>query len=429
MLLLVVAASTAIAAAALPSATYAKEYIADCETGLECSAPVSGGAAVLSNTSNETISCTATSGSVGQVSGTSTGTAALTFTGCKETVSIFKFQCHSPGAEAGKLVTNALTSHLVNLEEAATVPGVLLTGVNMTTECSGALGKWTVTGSLLGKIEEPSCESFASSHKIEFTQVSEGHQTFKQASGTGTVYDLTQNNDAGGAYVTASATGTGTVTYGSGNKLKITCSEEPPADEYIADCEAELACSATVSGGAAVLSNTSSETISCTATSGTITQTSESSTGTTQLTFTGCKETVSIFKFQCHSPGAEAGKLVTNALTSHLVDLDEAATVPGVLLTGVNMTTECSGALGKRTVTGNLMGKIEEPSCGSFASSHKIEFTQTSEGHQTYKQVTGTGTVYDLTQNNDGAGPYVTASVTGTGTLTYSGGRKLKITC
>ncbi|HEX3042059.1 MAG TPA: hypothetical protein VHP56_08245 [Solirubrobacterales bacterium] len=223
LMLLVIVALTAVAAAALPAGACANEYIADCEIGAECSAAVSGGSAVLSSTSNETISCTATSGTVTQTSGSSTGTTKLTFTGCKEKVTGFEFSCYSPGEAKGKLVTNTLISHLVNLEEAATVPGVLLTGVNTTIQCDSGPSKRTVTGNLMGKFEEPSCGSFASSHKIEFTQASEGHQTYKQVTGTGTVYDLTENNDAGGAYVTASATGTGTLTYSGGNKVKITC--------------------------------------------------------------------------------------------------------------------------------------------------------------------------------------------------------------
>lgn len=199
------------------------------------------------------------------------------------------------------------------------------------------------------------------------------------------------------------------------------------AGEFQSDCENGAAtCAASISGGHAELVNTNGEGITCESVGGTATVTNKSSTGTTKLIFNGCRENVTFFHFSCTNT-TTAGKIETNTLTSHNIYIEPGAQTPGVLLTGVNVTFNCAG-FSKKTVTGNIIGHINQPNCGSFLGSHSISFTQSEPGHQEFTQVTTEGTVFDLESNNDEGGPYVTSSQTGTGTLTYSK-TKVKLTC
>jgi len=201
------------------------------------------------------------------------------------------------------------------------------------------------------------------------------------------------------------------------------------AGEFTADCESGASCSATIAGGVATLNNTSNEKIECSSADGTATQTSGSSTGTVELTFTGCKEKVSGFNFSCNSAGAASGVITTNTMVSHLVYIDPNASTPGVLLTNSNVTFSCA-AFFKKQVTGNIIGHWSNPQCGTFAAERTVTFEAgATTGSQKYTQVTTTGTVFDLISNNDNGGAYLTSSQTGTGTLKAENNVKTKFTC
>lgn len=201
------------------------------------------------------------------------------------------------------------------------------------------------------------------------------------------------------------------------------------AGEYTADCEfgAPSPCNATITGGISELINTSIEGVSCTAFSGATNVTSGSSTGTIELTFTGCRETITGFKFSCTSAGASSGQIKTGSMVYHNVNLEDISAAPGILITGVNMTFVCAG-FAKKTVTGNVLGRYVIPECGSFRGSTTVTFGRTSPGDQTYKQVTTSGTIFDLISNNDSGGTYFTTSLTGTGTISYMS-NWVKLTC
>jgi len=220
LMLLAVGALAALAFAALPAVATAGEFAADCETGASCTATVEGGAAELVNSAGEGISCTAVSGTASVTSGSSTGSVKLAFTGCRENVTIFHFSCTNT-ATSGKIETNTLTSHNIYIEPNASTPGVLLTGVNVTFSCAGFANK-TVTGSIIGHIENPQCGTFAASHSITFEKSANGVQKYMQVTTSGEKFDLISNNDNGGEYLTSSQTGTGTLKYNS-NKVKLTC--------------------------------------------------------------------------------------------------------------------------------------------------------------------------------------------------------------
>jgi hypothetical protein len=197
------------------------------------------------------------------------------------------------------------------------------------------------------------------------------------------------------------------------------------AGEYTGDCETGATCSGTISGGAAAFANSSGETIGCSAISGTASMTSGSSTGTVQLSATGCVETISGFKFSCTNT-ATAGKITTNNMVAHGVYVDSKRTIPGILITGVNVTFSCASFI-TRTVTGNILGAKPNAECGVFKASDTASLNQTAHGVQQYTQVTETGTVFDLIANNDNGGAYLTTSLTGS--LTITGTTKVKATC
>jgi hypothetical protein len=199
------------------------------------------------------------------------------------------------------------------------------------------------------------------------------------------------------------------------------------ASEMTFDCETGATCSGKIAGGAAALANDKSpgETVSCTSVTGTTSGTSGSSTQTVQLRFHGCKETISGFNFSCNSAGEPTGTITTNVMTGHgiTVTANNTATA-GILLTGANVTFVCAAFLTK-TVTGNIIGTFTNPQCGTFASSHEINFSATSHGQQADK--TYTGTSYDLISGPHGTDT-TTSSQTGEGTITYTE-NKVKITC
>jgi hypothetical protein len=203
------------------------------------------------------------------------------------------------------------------------------------------------------------------------------------------------------------------------------------ASEMIFHCEGAATCTGTIAGGASTLSNDKGETISCTATSGSVSGTSTTSTMTTKIIFTGCVETISGFKFGCTNT-TTGGKIETNSMTGHLITrvLNDKLTV-GSLLTGANVTFTCAAFL-KRTVTGNIIGTFteQEKVCDETAdTSHKLDFAITSHGIQADKVYTGVE--YDLTGRDHGKteaeSPYTTSAQTGEGTITYS--NPVRITC
>jgi hypothetical protein len=194
--------------------------------------------------------------------------------------------------------------------------------------------------------------------------------------------------------------------------------------EFVVDCKSGASCSGSIAGGLTEFQNTAGEGISCTSSTGTLTWTSGSSTGTSHILLHGCRENVTIFKFSCNGPGLPSG---TTTITSTV----HAVKIFGLILvnhTNISHTTTCAG-FSDKTVTGNVMGLIENPNCGTFRTSHAISFEKTGVGQQKYKQVTEVGTIYDLISNNDAGGQYTTTSLTGTMSVTYSGGNEAKITC
>jgi hypothetical protein len=182
----------------------------------------------------------------------------------------------------------------------------------------------------------------------------------------------------------------------------------------------------TTHGGQATLATTSGTSVICTSNTGSGKYTTKT-TGELNLTFSGCKDEV--FGAACTTPGQASGFIKTGISVFHNIMIDSTAQAPpsgtaGVLITnpvgGVPYTTfNCLGFL-HIEVSGNIIGHLESPACGSSSKEHKLVFANNGTlGHQKYMQVTTTGTLFDLTSKVNGGAPS-TSSMDATGITTFA---------
>jgi hypothetical protein len=222
-MLLATAALTALVLAALPAVAAAGEYEAHCEGAATCGGTITGGQLELEYGTGEKAKCLASVGNVSLPTTSSTGTASVTLTNCREQVTAFQFPCTSPGTPSGQIAMNNLTFHFVNLEHGGTKPAIAFTGFNLTYGCNG---NKTTTGSLIGLLEAPEafCNIAVSTHGIELSRSESGigNQTYKQITTTGASLDLIANNDTvNGAYFTTALVATWTIHWD--HQIKVTC--------------------------------------------------------------------------------------------------------------------------------------------------------------------------------------------------------------
>jgi hypothetical protein len=210
------------------------------------------------------------------------------------------------------------------------------------------------------------------------------------------------------------------------------------AGTYNVDCEGGApTCGGTITSNPAVLIELEDDAgvkIRCTSTTGSFSATNATSTGSAELVFKGCTEQT-FDAFKCNNTGV-AGEIKTNKLTSDLINIDPSpATTPGILLTGINVTFTCAGFVNK-TVTGNIIGHIENGAPGGtacdtiFDKTTSISFEKIGVGQQKFKQVTTTGTMFDLISGDHTSGAKTdatTSSQTGTGILNWT--TSARITC
>lgn len=420
---LAIAALIVAACAAFPALASAGEYEAHCEGAAVCQGTITGGVVEIESSVGGAVRCEATGGYATFASTTTTGTVNLVFTGCREVVTPFTSKCNSPGAASGEIRVSNITYHIVNLSDSEATPGIEFTSINIIAKCLIE----TFTGTLFGSIEEPTniCNASVTTHRTTFEAgAAAGTQKYTQVTETGEVTDLISRSEVNYNYYTTNLATTWTVHWD--HPVKVTC----PGIErygYEVDCQSGGSwCGGTISGGAVSLASTNGETVKCSSMEGGWEGVSGSSVGVMALSFGSCKEQSTIFKFKC-SNTKTTGTVETNKLTSEFVNLEDEGTTAGLLLTGMNMTFDCPG-YGKKTVTGSILGHIEDPDCNSYQSSHSFVFEQTSHGHQKYSQVKTTGATFDLLSNADNGSALTTTSLTGTGTLTYTGD-KVSITC
>lgn len=203
------------------------------------------------------------------------------------------------------------------------------------------------------------------------------------------------------------------------------------AGEFSADCSSGATCTALVSGGVFSTleddSGSAAGKVICTNVSGTAAQTHGSSTGSVQLLFHGCKDETLLTN--CTSAKQPAGTVTTAVMTSHLIFIDSTPSqLQGILLTGVNVTFTCAGGLITKTVTGNIIGKIENADCGVAHPSFALTFQTLGLGRQWYTQVTTTGTSFDLTSGSH-ANDATTSALSAFLNLSYTEGKTVKLTC
>jgi hypothetical protein len=151
-------------------------------------------------------------------------------------------------------------------------------------------------------------------------------------------------------------------------------------------------------------------------------------TATVTLTFTGCLQAGNT----CTTSGQASVTIKTTELVSHNImvesTLQTMGGTPGLLITPNNghfATFECGGS--KFVIGGNgIVGYIDKPVCaGAFQTVAGVVFRRVASGDQQYKQVTTTGTFYDLSTTT-ALGTFTTAWDSAW-TRTFNQG--VKITC
>lgn len=184
----------------------------------------------------------------------------------------------------------------------------------------------------------------------------------------------------------------------------------------------------TMSGGFSELQAVNEPEIRCSAVSGSG-KYNTSTTGELSLTFHGCTTSFFGFPVSCNTGGAESGVVVTNSSVFHNTYVTDAKTTPGILVTppvsGVFATIIC-GTFATIEIRGNgFLGRLEAPKCGEKKKIATLNLTATGSS-QSYKQVTGTGTAFNLISRTESTGKdaeaaeivEVTATFTEEATLT-----------
>ena len=181
------------------------------------------------------------------------------------------------------------------------------------------------------------------------------------------------------------------------------------------------------------LTVTISSALSVTCTQTTTTGTMGTSGGSAQFVFHGCFE--SLFGTSCTTAGQSTGTIVTTLLPyDNIYPTDNDKSKPGVLITPNSSISpnhfasfSCPGS-GSITVSGNgVIGTLTKPVCGATGPEITLDFEQSVSGHQKHKQITGTGTIFDLTSSTP-FGPSTAAQIA-EGSAKIAGGGSVTVTC
>jgi hypothetical protein len=195
-----------------------------------------------------------------------------------------------------------------------------------------------------------------------------------------------------------------------------------PAMASAQEIHLEPAQSFTTSGPGGELQASGEPTITCTSTSGSGSYDAGSTTtGSSTLDFTGCHTAVFGFTASCKSEGAATSGTIATGGTFHLITISSG--VPGVLLTTNPVKIVCAG-ISTITTSGNVIGTITSPACGSSSKEVKLSFG-VKEGVQNH--LSYTGKIYDLTAQTGSSTP-VTAALVGNATNTTTNASKLNCT-
>jgi len=348
------------------------------------------------------VSCTSYSGT-GSFENSTTGTLQITFHGCK---SFSIFNCTTPGQTTGTIVTTELPFHVEPVEGE---PGLLISpneGHLATFACFGI--KTVVEGNgVIGTITEPGWTERTEEATLLFSQTG-GAQNHPTTDTSEESFDLVANR--GGIKETAALSGASTLTFSEEVELIDTGEAtgahvkfwETPERHFTIDQD---------EGVKPVLSTAELE-VSCTSYSGTGSF-ENSTTGTLQITFHGCK---SFSIFNCTTPGQTTGTIVTTELPFHVEPVEGE---PGLLISpneGHLATFACFGI--KTVVEGNgVIGTITEPGWTERTEEATLLFSQTG-GAQNHPTTDTSEESFDLVANRGGIKE--TAALSGASTLTFS---------
>jgi hypothetical protein len=198
------------------------------------------------------------------------------------------------------------------------------------------------------------------------------------------------------------------------------------AKETKVKCEgaAGTACSFTVSGGETSPSMANGDTLKCGSVSGSgqvinLNAERESSTGTVQLLFAGCKEQNTVFHFAC-SNTATSGNVTTNVMTTHAVALPVTTTEVGSLLTNAGVTFTCAGGFASTQITGSVLGEGEGKCNTHTGTTHRGVFNTTGDGAQALTTYTGSTFRLEGKTSHTSGGSYSNFAIAGTATLTFN---------
>jgi len=174
----------------------------------------------------------------------------------------------------------------------------------------------------------------------------------------------------------------------------------------------------TGTGGAGSLKSTSEPEVTAVQTHITGTFDSGSSTtGTIELDFTEAKAHFLGVTFECHTAGLANGTIKTTG-AFHIITTS--TNKPAILVTPVLTTLICASAF-RIEVSGNVIGTITSPECGSSSNELTVSFASTGA---TQNDIEYTGNKYDLlgqTETSSGTtGSQFTAGLTANNTLNSS---------
>jgi hypothetical protein len=195
-------------------------------------------------------------------------------------------------------------------------------------------------------------------------------------------------------------------------------------------CEGTGACTFSGTSGQTKFSMDNGDTIACEAASasGEITNLDaerESTTGSIQTLYTGCKEQNTIFHFGCSNTGT-AGNVTTNAAVVHSIALPGTTNGAGVLVTNAFVTFTCAGGFAATQVTGNEIGEAEERCNTNTGRSHTVNFTTKTDGVASLTSYTG-ATFKLEGKTNHTSGTYTSFAKAGTGTMEFN--QNVILTC
>jgi hypothetical protein len=192
-MMVLAAALTALAFAALPAVASAGEPQTHCINGAaSCSFTVHGGPAGWNTASAGSTNCSSVTGS--GTMGTTTGSMALVFHGCTE--SVFGSACTTSGQPSGTIATTALIYHNIYASAGKSSPAILITpnatsGIFSHYTCAGGLVTKTISGNgLIGTLTKPKCGETTNVFEFALEQSVAGTQKHMQITGAGTKYDL-----------------------------------------------------------------------------------------------------------------------------------------------------------------------------------------------------------------------------------------------